>query len=202
MHRSLLVLALALLLAACHKPEPPAAQPPPSIDYNLRAYLGIRTIDAKFTLPDSAQGYYPVTIFFADGKEVARKNGPVMLGALNNAQRPMSGDFQLLWQYDGDQFRRAAVVDGANTLDLSDAFPHWQQMQYAAWRSVPMQENVSYQGITILGIIAKSADPKQGPVLEPVAPSGLASIGQYVVAIGVCYGSDYDALKKQFISGK
>lgn len=196
MQRALLV--AALLLTACHKPEPPAQRASDSIDYNLRTFLGISTLNPKFTLPDSAKAFYPVAVFFVDGKEVARKNGPAMLSFGDTEQRPVSVDFQLLWQVEGKLFRRALVVMGGNTMDLSNAFPYWQQMlsgSFSSW-NVPMEGGApyQYQGVTILGIVASGMDAgtiAQGH-LNP------ASAGKYVVALGVCYGSDRDALEKQF----
>jgi len=198
-HSALLV--LALLLCACRKPETPAAaQQPPAIDEGLRTFMGIHTLDGRFKLPDTAAGYYPVAVMFADGGELARRRGPMLLGGgpQEFPAVPRTGDVQLLWQFEGGKFRRAALVDGANAAELGDVFPHWQQMAAAAWRSVPLEENLTYQGITILGILIASPDNKVQPQLYPASGERLPSCGQYVVAIGIRHGSDAEALRREF----
>lgn len=187
-----LLLIIAVLFSGC-KPDHPTV-PPSRNDDALRTFMGIRTVDARFALPDSATAYYPAAVFFADGKEVARVKGPAMMNLGSHQQRPFHGDIQLLWQFESDQFRRAALVDGGNSRDLTDAFPHWQEFSSAGWRPVPMDERLSYQGISILGLLASSP-----PQVYP-APEKLASAGKYVVAIGIVYGSDAAALERQFLS--
>ncbi|HEY8899381.1 MAG TPA: hypothetical protein VIM61_03150 [Chthoniobacterales bacterium] len=190
--RSLFFITLALL-SGCEKPDLP--EPPRTIDHELRTFMGIRTLDASFTLPDSASAYYPVTLLFADGQQVAEIKGPAMMSVGTHQPQPFRGHIQLLWQFESNQFRRAAIVDGSNSRDLSDAFPHWQQFSSAGWRPVPMDEHLSYQGVSILGLLASSSAPQ----LYPTSAT-LATAAKYVVAIGIVYDSDSAALRTRFLS--
>jgi hypothetical protein len=61
-------LIMAVLLSGCKKADYPSPVPATN-DEALRTFMGIRSIDAHFTLSDSAIGYYPVVI-------EPRKTGP------------------------------------------------------------------------------------------------------------------------------
>ncbi len=190
-------LFVAALLIGCQKSDHTAPTSATN-DEALRTFLGIRSIDARFTLPDSEIGYYPVAIFFANGKEMARRTGIMRIGMDSHRQLPFSGDFQLLVQFESNQFRRAALVCDGNLCDLSDAFPYWQNLSYPSWRPVPMDEHILYQGVSILGIMAASPGSRAMPNLYGLPD--LASLAPYVVAVGIVFGSDKAALTKRFLS--
>jgi hypothetical protein len=199
MLRLLVVPLLFLPLAACDQAMPGARPPEQStIDHELRTYLGIRTLRGTFTLPKTAQGYFPVAIMFADGVEVARTK--LVLNLMGKDHRgPISGEIQLLMPADATGTQRAVLIDGGNKRDLTDLYPHWPEFTSGSWRSVQASEDFRYDGVSICAIFAST--PSGTEQLYP-KPDQLATAGKYVVAIGVVSGEDSEALRKQFQAAK
>jgi len=199
-----IVAACGLAGAACHK-SPSASAPRQDdvrpVDEELRTFLGIRTVRGRFALPETAAGYYPVAILFADGREVARKKCPMYLsqGAASVARRV---DIQLLCQYEQGAFRRAALVDQGNATELGDGYP-WDDFASAGWRSMNAEEAIQYQGITILGIMASrgKAGGDHGVALYTSAEN-LPASNKYVIAIGIDTDTDPGKLRERFLPGK
>ncbi|MGB8354076.1 MAG: hypothetical protein WCD79_09340 [Chthoniobacteraceae bacterium] len=194
-----LTVVLALTCAACHRQEPaPSLQPQHEADYDLRTFLDIRTVRAPFTLPDTAAGYYAVTLFFVDGQEVARQKGPTLTG-LSKAERPFSGEVALIWQTDQGKVIRASLVNGLNKTDLTEHFGALTgKIGTSAWRSFNPGENLNYDGIMICGIYAANGSGNNSSPMLYGDGEKLPSFGKYVVAVGVVSGPDFDKLRDEF----
>lgn len=198
--KNLSLFVLAASLAGCTKPVP-VTQAPAVIDHELRTFLGIRTIDATVTVPDSAQAYYPVAIMFTDGREIAHAKGVMHSAGGSRTARPLVTSIQLMWQIEDRQFRRAALVQGGNIRELSLVYPDWQRLAGVgqSWRRVSENENLTYKGVSVRGILAVSGDEKTQPQLYPTSDT-LAAAAKYVVVLGVVFGSDTKSLEPRFLS--
>jgi hypothetical protein len=197
-----LLLALSLLLiTGCKKASESRVTATP-IDQSLRAFMGIRTVNMDFELPEKDSAYYPVVVGFANGKEVLFSKGPVLTTGLKSTkENPHRGNLQLMWrQLDDNTIEKAALVMDGNSRDLTAAYPYWEKFSAGGgWRSVDLQENLSYKGVHILGIVSSPAAEQVGPQLSPDT-SNLAQAARYYVVIGIVTGGDADDMLRRFHS--
>jgi hypothetical protein len=159
----------------------------------LRTFLGVKSIRGKFKLPKDAVGYYPVALFFADGKQVARAPSVMFFGD------PTEGEIQLLWQMDDTRksVKRAALVDGGNERDVFGFYSHWDEFRNNGARTVPPDEHFRYGDVDVAAIIGTQGSGSFLPQLYP-APDQLPTAAKYVIAIGVVTDSDRDRLRTKF----
>ena len=198
MKRIFLICGSVVFLAACnrHDSTKPVAQPPNSIDRELRAFLGINTLDATVRLPDFANAYYAVAVMFSDGKEIAHGKGPLFSIGPRIQRSPIT-NIQLLWQVEASNFRRAALVNNGNISNLSDSYPDWQHLVAGGQSSRPVSEdeNLTYKGISVRGILIGSSTGQLYPTSET-----LLSAAKHLVIIGFVFGSDIESVKQRFQS--
>lgn len=192
-----LLAAATLSRAALHEPALRAPQSQNPTDEDLRTFLGIRTLRGLFTVPKEAAGYYPVTLFFVDGKEVARVKGPVLTRKKPGEQQ-VNGEAQLLWKTEGGKVMQAAIVDGGNKIDLMERYPHWDKFSSSASRPFNAGDDMHYDSIALSAVIA--ANEPDSHMMPNLNANNITAFGKYVVAIGVAYDTDYDKLETQFLA--